>query len=115
MDFPGLDVKKLSDEELLRRISELHGKLLYAYSFSNSPEMVAQMQALIETLEFEQHDRIARKSFELEQRRAPKVIETEPDLVEKKEAPTQTKTKITTRTGGSGLFKRTKTPTNDQP
>jgi hypothetical protein len=113
MDFPGLDVKKMSDDELMRKVGDLHGKLVYAHSFSTSQQLVQQIQAMLETLEFEQQDRANKRMWDLQQRRAPSVIETEPDLVEKKEV-TQT-AKKTTRTGISGgVLKRSKTPSADQ-
>lgn len=115
MDYPGIDVKKMTDDELLKRVSDLHGKMLYAHAFSTSSELVQQMQAILETLEAEQFDRAQRRAFELEQKRTPKVIETEPDLVEKKEVVTTTKTKIRTGVAGGGLMKRSRTPASDQP
>lgn len=115
MDFPGLDTKKMTDDELLRRISELHGKLLGAYAMGMAPELMNQIQAILETLEFEQSERSAKRYWDLQQKRAPQVIETEPDLIEKKEAVQTTKTKVRTGVGGGGLLKRTKTPSSDQP
>jgi hypothetical protein len=112
MDFPGLDVKSLTDDEIMRRISEIHGKLLYAFNFSGSQELTNQMQAILETLEFEQQERASRRVWDSQQKRAPKVIETDPSLVEKKEV-AQT-SKKSTKTGiKGGLLQRSKTPTAD--
>jgi hypothetical protein len=114
MDFPGLEVKKMTDDELMRKVSELHGKLVYSYSFSASQQLVQQIQAMLETLEFEQQDRASKRMWDLQQRRSPSVIESDPDLIEKKEVVQSTKK--TTRTGisGGGLLKRSKTPSSDQ-
>jgi hypothetical protein len=111
MDFPGLDVKKMGDDELLRRINEIHGKMLYAHAYSSNPELLDQMQAILETLEFEQYERASKKAWEAQNRKAPKVIETDIDLVERKEVE---QAKKTVRTGVQGsLLKRSKSPTSD--
>lgn len=114
MDFPGLDVKRMTDDELMNRISEIRGKLLYAFSFSGSQELAGQLQAILETLEFEQYDRMVKKTWEVQQKKQPKVIETEPDLIEKKEVAQSSKKTVRTGVGGGGLLKRSKTPSADK-
>lgn len=112
MEIPGLNVKELSDDEIMRRISELQGKMLYAFNFSSSPEMLDQLQLIHEALCFEQSERIARKVWEENQKKAPKVIESDPIGGTKKADTQEATSKKSVRTTVGGL-RRTKTPTSD--
>lgn len=110
MDFPGLNVKGMTDDELLKKISELQGKLVAAHGLGSS--VVEQLQWMVETLSFEQSERAAKRAWDYQQRRAPDVIETEPDLVKKKsdeDMPTKKKNKLGVSSSGS-LLKRSRTP-----
>jgi len=112
MDYPGLNAKAMTDDQLMNKIAELHGKLCYAFNFSNSGELVEQMQWMLETLQAEQHERLAKKAWDEQQRKQPSVIETDPDLVEKKkddDLPAKKKAGI--KQGGGSLLKRSRTPT----
>lgn len=61
MEYPGLNVSELTDSEIFDKISELHRKLVYAHFSAGDQHMVAQMQAILETLQFEQADRAMKK------------------------------------------------------
>lgn len=115
MDFPGLEPKKMTDDELLRKVSDLNGKLLAAYSMGMAQEMQDQIRAMLESLEFEQSDRMQRRIWDMQQRQSAKVIETEPDLVEKKQEVVTTKTKIRAGVGVGGVLRRSKSPSSNQP
>ncbi len=113
MDFPGLDVKALTDDELMKRISDIHGKMNYAHAYSSSVELMSQMIAILETLEFEQYARLNRKTWDAELKQSGVYVETDNDLKPKKETTgTDTGKRQQPRTPG-GMFKRTKTPTDD--
>lgn len=112
MDFPGLDVKSLTDDEIYKRIGEITAKLMFVHHSSGNQQMVDQLDAILETLRFEQLERIGKKQWEKEQNDNPVVVETEPDMVEGRKA--QVNKKATTGTGGNSPFipKRTKAPTS---
>ena len=113
MDYPGLDVSKLSDEALVSRISELHGKMVHVHNFTGNAAVLDQLMALLETLEFEQQIRRNKKNWDSEMKTQGIVVETEPDLVVRKEVPqAQKKSNKPGFTPGS-LFKKTLTPTKD--
>ena len=54
MDFPGLDVKSLTDDEIYKRIGEITAKLMFVHHTSGNKQMVDQLDAILETLRFEQ-------------------------------------------------------------
>jgi hypothetical protein len=112
MEFPGLDVKSLGDDEIYRRIGEITGKLMYVHHTSGNKQMIDQLEAILETLQFEQADRMGKRQWEKEQNDNPVVVETEPDLAINKKA--QVNKKATTGNGGATPFvpKRTKAPTS---
>lgn len=111
MDYPGLDVTKLTDDQLMNKIAEIHSKLLYAYSYSNSQEFVEQLQWILESLQFEQSDRAQRRAWEIMSRKQPQVIETEPDLIVKQKDELPSKKKGGGRTGAGSLLKRARSST----
>jgi hypothetical protein len=90
MFFPGVDPKKMSDEELMRKVTELQGKMVFAYGIGNY-DMINQMQQILEAFHFEQQERLNVKLFEMRERMFKDVIETEPELVIKKEVETKKK------------------------
>jgi hypothetical protein len=96
----------------MKKISDLHGKLVYSYSFSTSQHLVQQIQAMLETMEFEQQERASKRMWDIQQRRTASVIESEPDLIEKQEV-VQSEKKTTRTSVSGGLLKRSKTPSSD--
>lgn len=61
MDFPGLQLEGLTDNEIFQKIAEIHRKLVFAHYQAGNSGMVEQLQALLETLQFEQMSRIYKK------------------------------------------------------
>jgi hypothetical protein len=112
MDFPGLDVKSLTDDEIYKRIGEITAKLMFVHHTSGNKQMVDQLDAILETLRFEQSERIGKRQWEKEQSDNPVVVETEPDLVEGRKAQVK---KASTGPGSNTPFipKRTKAPTSN--
>jgi hypothetical protein len=84
MFFPGFEPKNMSDDEIMRKTSDLQGKMVFAYG-NASYGMVEQMQMMLEALRFEQQERLSIKLHEMRERMFKDVIETEPDLVVRKE------------------------------
>ena len=60
MDFPGLNLEKLTDSEIYARIGELNSKLMASYHMGNQ-SLVNQLQAMIETMQYEQQSRQFKK------------------------------------------------------
>jgi hypothetical protein len=111
MFFPGFEPKNMSDEEIMRKTTELQGKMVFAYG-NASYGMIEQMQMMLEALQFEQQERLSIKLHEMRERMYKDVIESEPDLVVKKEVETSKK-----KSGKSGLATffppKTKKPGSD--
>jgi hypothetical protein len=61
MEFPGLNVDGLTDSEIFQKIAEIHRKLVFAHYNAGNSGMVDQLQALLETLQFEQMNRVYKK------------------------------------------------------
>lgn len=113
MEYPGLELAKLSDDNIANKISEIHGKLLHVQSFGGNPIVMNQLMAILETLEFEQDLRRNRKAWEAELKESGVQIETEADLKPKKEIPTAQKKSNKTGFSAGSLFKKTAEPTKD--
>jgi hypothetical protein len=90
MIVPGFEPKKMSDEEIVRKVTDLQGKLVFAYGMG-SYSIVEQLNAMLEALQHEQMERMLIRLHEMRERMAPAVIETEPDLREKKEVEVKSK------------------------
>jgi regulator of replication initiation timing len=109
MIFPGFEPKRMSDEELMRKISELQGKMVFAAGSGNF-DMVEQMQQMLDAMIFEQQERLQIKLHEMRERMLKDVIETEPDLVVKKEVDASTKKKSGKGTIATFFPPKTKKP-----
>lgn len=83
-DYFGFDPKTLTDDELLNKTIELRGKLVYASRFS-TPGLLATLQGILQSVEFESQERAARRFFEFQQKAFPDVIESDPVLANKNE------------------------------
>lgn len=113
MEYPGLELTKLTDDNIANKISEIHGKMLHVQSFGGNPTVMNQLMAILETLEFEQDLRRNRKAWEAELKESGVRVETEIDLKPKKEAVTSQKKSNKTGFSAGSLFKKTSTPTSD--
>lgn len=107
MEFPGLDVKSLSDSEIYKKLGELNAKVMFIYHTSGNGQIIDQLNAIMETLRFEQLSRIGRKTFDSDAAENPIVVDTDPSS----EVKTVTKVKVgVTPTNNPFIPKRTKTP-----
>lgn len=90
-DIPGFTPSSMSDDELLNRQAELSRRLSWANRFSGSGDMATQIWAMISAIEAERRDRVLKIMFDNRQKIFPEVIETEPDMVNKKKVVTDEK------------------------
>lgn len=113
MIVPGFEPKKMNDEEIMKKISDLQRKLVFAYNMANYV-LVEQMNQFLDALYFEQQERIAIRVHEMRERMIPSVIETEPDLREKKEIELPSKKKTGVNSGKFASFfpPKTKKPSD---
>jgi hypothetical protein len=58
---PGLDASRISDEELTSKITDLHSRLRYAFSSWHNSQMISQLQNLLDSLVFEQNERLLKE------------------------------------------------------
>lgn len=113
MDFPGLNVGVLTDSEIFHKISDIHRKLLFAHYQASNSGMVEQLQAILETLQFEQMDRMQKKQAANQVSQVVRETDPEPNVRPVKPVTTKENTKTT----GHPVFipRRTTKPTsNDQ-
>jgi hypothetical protein len=82
-DYFGFDPRSLTDDDLANKLAELQAKVVYASRFS-SPGLLESLHRIMQSLEFEQRERLLRRAQEIYNKSFPDVIETDPDLAEKK-------------------------------
>lgn len=110
-DFFGFDPRTLSDDDLAAKLAELQGKVVYASRFS-SPGLLESLQQLLGALQYEQHERLMRRAAEMYDKSLPDVIESDPDLSDKKSAPSKGPGKITPQNRPRVSIARTSKPTD---
>lgn len=108
MDIPGMNIKTMSDVELANKIAAIYQRLDMA-SMMASQEALNQLLMFAEALQFEASERLWKKEWEREQKKQPKVFDTDPG--ETKSAVAKPGTKTDTRIKPS-ILQRSKTPTN---
>ena len=113
MEYPGLNLSDLTDSEIYDKISELHRKLVYAHFSAGNGVMVAQLQALLETLQFEQTERAMKKQMANQVSSVVRETDPEPTVRPAKTASRKDKT-ATGKTSSHPVFvpKRTARPTS---
>lgn len=112
MDFPGLNVKALSDDEIYKRIGEVNAKLMFVHYSSGNQQMVEQLSAILETLRFEQSERVGKKQWEKESSENSVAVETDPDMSPENKKTHVKKSTTGTSAGSPFVPKRTKAPTS---
>jgi hypothetical protein len=78
--IPSFDPKTFTDDQIVKKMTELSRKIVYANRFSGSYELVVQLQNFMGVLEFERRERLYRQMYEMHNNLFPEIIETEPDL-----------------------------------
>lgn len=113
-DYFGFDPSKMSDAELLQKVTALQAKLVYASRFS-SPDMVANLQVILQNIEFERTERLNRRLFAEQQKMFPDVIESEPDLAREVPSKAEPEKKIKTRPDNASRIVKTARPVIEDP
>jgi hypothetical protein len=78
----GFDPQQYTDDEIIRKMTELNRKIIFANRFSLNFDMIGQLQTLLAALEFERHERLQRSMLDMRDKLFPDVIETDPGLKE---------------------------------
>jgi hypothetical protein len=79
MITPGLEPKSMSDEELMRKISELNSKMNISFTLGYNG-LIDQLQQMMDSLQFEQRERINIKMHEMMERNTKSVVDTDPEF-----------------------------------
>lgn len=113
-DYFGFDPSKMSDQELLTKVTDLQAKLVYAARFS-SPDMIGNLQLLLRNIEFERTERLNRRLWAEQQKQFPDVIESEPDLARDGPSKSEPEKKIKTRPDNAVRIVKTQRPVVEDP
>lgn len=84
----------MSDDELLQKTQDLHRNLSRAYTWGSSMESVNQLQWMLEMIEEERMERMAKQTFEAMQTMFPERIESDPEFRVSKSEMEETKTTV---------------------
>lgn len=93
-DHPFFEPERLTDEEILKKLSDLNQRLTVAHYTSTNYNMIGQLQGMIDALNNERMVRLARQTQEAWDKMFPDVIETEPDFKEERPDPTRDKAHV---------------------
>lgn len=110
MDYPGLDLTTLTDTELIKKLTELNSRIVFAYGMGNAM-LMEQLQAIAETIQFEIQNRSELKNWE--KNKDYKIIETDPGDEALKERARPEPTKISKAPSDIFIPKRSKRPTSE--
>lgn len=80
IDHPFINLKSLSDEELLKRNADLHKKLMMAHMWTSNPHIAEQIGFMLEMIAEEQQERMSRETNEAWNKMFPDVIESDPEF-----------------------------------
>lgn len=82
-----INMAELTDEDIYAKMEQANSKINKAYMAGANAQVIGQMQAIIQSYQFELADRSARQSFEMNRKYLEAVIETDPSLAEPTETP----------------------------
>lgn len=85
-----IDMSNLSDEDIYVRIDQAQSKITKAWNAGASHTIIAQMQSIIESYQFELYDRAARRDFDNNRKQLEAIIESDPSMVLPTDEPQQT-------------------------
>ena len=83
-DILGFDPKTFSDEEIQEKYTEILKRLNWVSRFSGNPQMGDQLLMMLQALKAEQAERTFNMIWKMRQSMTPEVIETDPDLKDKR-------------------------------
>jgi hypothetical protein len=94
MHHPFIQTRRLSEEELLKKISELSTKLMYARGLVGDRSMIASLEQIIDAYQDEYQERLSKQAQEHWNKQFPSVIESDPEFKISKDGK---------KTGGVGI------------
>lgn len=80
IEHPFLNFKDLSDDELLNKTSEIFKKLNGASMWGSSQGIIDQFHWMLEMIEEEKMERMAKANFEALKNIFPETVESDPDF-----------------------------------
>lgn len=80
IDHPFLSFKDMSEEELLEKQAELHRNLSRAHMWGSSQDLINQLSWMLEMIEEEKMERMAKVQFEAMQAMFPERVESDPEF-----------------------------------
>ena len=94
IDHPFLSFKDLSDDELLEKSTELHRNLNRAHLWGSSPDLINQLQWMLEMIEEEKMERLNKQAFDAFNDMFPERVESDPEFKVAKGELEETKTTV---------------------
>ena len=80
MFHPFFDTKKLSDEELLKKINDLSKRLNLVYMTNQSHMMIDQINTMLDILNEERMERLNKQTQDMWNKQFPEIIESDPEF-----------------------------------
>lgn len=100
IDHPFMNLKSLSEDELLDKTTDLQGRLGKAHMWGSSTDIINQLEWMLEMIEEEKYERMAKVNHTAMQSMFPDIVESEPELVKDKGVPVQTTSKPISKAEG---------------
>jgi hypothetical protein len=84
IDHPFINLKALTDEELIKKSTDLHKKLMMAHMWSSNPGIADQFRWMLEMIAEEQQERLAKDTNDAWNKMFPEVIESDPEFTKER-------------------------------
>jgi hypothetical protein len=94
IDHPFLSFQDLSEDELQAKTADIHAKLSKANMWGSSPDLISQLEWMLDMIEEEKMERMKKSSFEQAQAMFPPTIESDPEFSKDKSAMEDSNSKI---------------------
>ncbi len=82
-----INMAEMTDEDIFAKMEQANSKIMKAYNAGASSQVIQQMQAIVQSYQFELYDRSLRQSFEMNRKQLEAPIESDPSLAEPLETP----------------------------
>lgn len=90
MFSPFLDLKSMSEDELLKKINQLSQRMSFAHGMVGDRSMIESLSHLLEAYQTEYQERLLIRAHDQWTSQFPSVIESDPDFKEEKAKPVGT-------------------------
>lgn len=80
IEHPFLSFKDMSEEDLLEKQADLHRNLSRAHMWGSSSDLINQLEWMLEMIEEERMERMAKQQFEAMQAMFPERVESDPEF-----------------------------------